>query len=103
MAKIALSEILGYTIRLKGGSTKTIISVDPLNETCGWDGYDAEWHDPVMGILTFDQLLGYGLEVVLTDEEQAKVDMLRLTRQVEEKAKALGDVLSKWLTNDKAR
>ena len=103
MITLTLATVPGYKIKYPDGSSKTLISYDPYNECCTWDGYNAKLRDPCMGIIPLKQLRAVGVDIVPTEEERVMIEQGRLTIQVEEKAKALREVLDNWLKNDKAR
>lgn len=95
MKQITLAQARNYNL----GGLRSIGSPNPYDKTIAiQDGTS------ISPFASWDSLKErYGLEIVLTKEEEEMVERGRLVWTVQAKAKELGAAIDAWLLNEKAR
>lgn len=101
--KLTIGQAAGRKVMRPDGGYLFLERYDPFTRTWTGHGYDAKYHDSIVGTLTSDMLLEYGIEICPSVEELEKVEALRLSNRVKRAASELSAAIQEWINNPVSR
>ena len=102
-AKLTIGQAAGQKVSRPDGGYIFLERYDPFTRTWTGAGYDAGHHDSIIGTITNDKLLEYGVEICPSADELEKIEALRLSNRVKRASTELSAAIHEWINNPVSR